>query len=35
VPEALDQQVARMKLDTLGIQIDARSDEQKRYDDYF
>jgi adenosylhomocysteinase len=35
VPEALDEQVARMKLDTLGIQIDARSDEQKRYDDYY
>ena len=28
VPDALDEQVAGMKLDTLGIQIDARSDEQ-------
>ena len=35
VPEALDDHVARMKLDTLGILIDERSEEQKRYDDYF
>ena len=35
VPEVLDEQVARMKLETLGIQIDARSDEQQRYDDYY
>lgn len=35
VPEALDEHVARMKLDTLGIQIDARSDEQRQYDDFY
>ena len=35
VPHDLDTQVARMKLDTLGIQIDARSDEQQQYDDYY
>lgn len=35
VPDALDEQVARMKLDTLGIQIDARSDEQRDYDDFY
>jgi len=35
VPEAMDEQVARMKLDTMGIEIDARSDEQRQYDDYY
>jgi adenosylhomocysteinase len=35
VPEALDEQVARMKLDTLGILIDERSEEQRQYDDYY
>ena len=35
VPAELDEQVARMKLDTLGIDIDERSDEQKQYDDYY
>ena len=35
VPESLDEQVARMKLDTMGIQIDARSEEQRQYDDYY
>ena len=35
VPDELDDQVARMKLETMGIQIDARSDEQRQYDDYY
>jgi len=35
VPEALDEHVARMKLGTLGIRIDERSEEQQRYDDYY
>ena len=35
VPETLDEQVARMKLETMGIQIDARSDEQRQYDEYY
>jgi adenosylhomocysteinase len=35
IPAELDQQVARMKLDTLGIAIDERSAEQQEYDDYF
>ena len=35
VPENLDEQVARMKLDTMGIEIDARSEEQRGYDDYY
>jgi adenosylhomocysteinase len=35
VPEALDERVARMKLDTLGVRIDTRSDEQRKYDDFY
>ncbi|MDH4063202.1 MAG: adenosylhomocysteinase [Acidobacteriota bacterium] len=35
VPPEIDEQVARLKLDTLAIQIDERSDEQKQYDDYY
>lgn len=35
VPDDLDEQVARMKLETLGIGLDERSDEQRRYDDYY
>lgn len=35
VPEILDERVASMKLDTLGIRIDTRSDEQRKYDDFY
>jgi adenosylhomocysteinase len=35
VPAELDEHVARMKLETLGIGIDARSEAQQRYDDYY
>ncbi|MEW6321476.1 MAG: adenosylhomocysteinase [Acidobacteriota bacterium] len=35
VPDALDEQVARMKLETLGVALDARSDEQRQYEDYY
>jgi len=35
VPAELDQRVARMKLETLGIGIDQRSAEQQEYDDYY
>jgi adenosylhomocysteinase len=35
MPEALDREVARMKLETLGIRIDERSQEQVQYDDYY
>jgi adenosylhomocysteinase len=31
VPEAIDQQVARLKLDSLGVRIDELTDEQRRY----
>jgi adenosylhomocysteinase len=31
VPEAIDQQVARLKLEALGIHIDAMTDEQAEY----
>ncbi|MGE0815288.1 MAG: adenosylhomocysteinase [Vicinamibacterales bacterium] len=35
VPPEMDDAVARLKLDTLGIAIDARSAEQVAYDDYY
>jgi adenosylhomocysteinase len=35
VPPAIDEEVARIKLETLSIAIDRRSDEQKEYDDYY
>jgi adenosylhomocysteinase len=35
VPPEMDAEVARLKLDTLGIAIDRRSDEQVAYDDYY
>jgi adenosylhomocysteinase len=35
VPAALDEEVARLKLETLGVVIDQRSDEQREYDDYY
>jgi adenosylhomocysteinase len=35
MPRELDEQVAQMKLDTLGIRIDELTDEQKRYSDYY
>ncbi len=35
MPDELDERVARMKLDTLGVRIDALSDEQKQYDDFY
>ncbi len=35
VPAEMDTQVARMKLETLGIAIDQRTDEQRAYDDYY
>jgi adenosylhomocysteinase len=35
VPAALDDEVARLKLETLGVVIDQRSDEQREYDDYY
>jgi adenosylhomocysteinase len=35
MPRELDEQVAQMKLDTLGIRIDALTDEQQRYGDYY
>jgi len=35
VPATLDEQVARMTLDTLGVRIDTRSDEQRRHDDFY
>ncbi|MBP7779762.1 MAG: adenosylhomocysteinase [Acidobacteria bacterium] len=35
VPAEMDTQVARMKLETLGIAIDRRTDEQRAYDDYY
>jgi adenosylhomocysteinase len=35
VPPEIDEQVARMKLETMAIAIDERSAEQKQYDDYY
>jgi adenosylhomocysteinase len=35
VPPEMDAEVARLKLDTLGIAIDARSDAQVAYDDFY
>lgn len=35
VPTAIDDEVARLKLDTLGIAIDARSEAQRAYDDAY
>ncbi len=35
VPPEMDAAVARLKLDTLGIGIDERTDEQRAYDDYY
>ena len=35
VPAELDDEVARLKLETLGIDIDRRSDEQREYEDYY
>ena len=35
VPAAIDEEVARIKLETLSIAIDRRSDEQMEYDDYY
>jgi adenosylhomocysteinase len=35
VPPAIDEEVARLKLETLSIAIDRRSDEQMEYDDYY
>ncbi|GAC1475168.1 MAG: hypothetical protein PVSMB7_30290 [Chloroflexota bacterium] len=31
VPEAIDREVARLKLDSLGVRIDQLTDEQQRY----
>ena len=31
VPEEIDRQVARLKLDSLGVRIDQLTDEQRRY----
>ena len=35
VPKEMDDAVARLKLETLGISIDERTAEQVAYDDYF
>jgi len=35
VPTEMDEAVARLKLETLGISIDERTAEQVAYDDYF
>ena len=35
VPPEMDAQVARLKLETLGIAIDERTAEQRQYDDYY
>ena len=35
VPREMDDEVARLKLDTMGIAIDERTAEQVAYDDYF
>jgi adenosylhomocysteinase len=35
VPVAMDEEVARLKLETLGVVIDQRSAEQREYDDYY
>jgi adenosylhomocysteinase len=31
VPEAIDREVARLKLESLGVEIDSLSDDQRRY----
>jgi adenosylhomocysteinase len=31
MPEAIDREVARLKLDSLGVEIDSLTDEQRRY----
>jgi len=35
VPAAIDEEVARIKLETLAIAIDQRSEEQREYDDFY
>jgi adenosylhomocysteinase len=35
VPREMDDAVARLKLDTLGIAIDERTDAQVAYDDFY